>query len=201
MNKLVIICYVFFSCPQIWRLVTCVFFYPINPATGFHFMLNCYFLYNYSLRLENDHFKGSPADYCFLLLFNWFCCILVGLFFDLQVSTKMPFEALFIAPHNSEWIINNTMSVYSFSWIHWFYPFCIFGANWTKMWLSISGSAPVSRPCTYHGYYWHSIWFCRIAARSHWSAFWLGICITSWKSNIHKNWAAHHIWKHHQYCK
>lgn len=73
---------------QIWRLVTCVFFYPINPATGFHFMLNCYFLYNYSLRLENDHFKGSPADYCFLLLFNWFCCILVGLFFDLQVRNR-----------------------------------------------------------------------------------------------------------------
>jgi len=70
---------------QIWRLVTCVFFYPINPATGFHFMLNCYFLYNYSLRLENDHFKGSPADYCFLLIFNWFCCILVGLLFDLQL--------------------------------------------------------------------------------------------------------------------
>lgn len=74
---------------QIWRLVTCVFFYPINPATGFHFMLNCYFLYNYSLRLENDHFKGSPADYCFLLIFNWLCCIIVGLLFDLQVINSI----------------------------------------------------------------------------------------------------------------
>jgi len=63
---------------QIWRPITAVFYYPLNPNTGFHFMLNCFFLYNYSLRLEQEHFKGSPADYLFMLVFNWLCCVIVG---------------------------------------------------------------------------------------------------------------------------
>lgn len=58
--------------------MTSVFFYPLNPNTGFHFMLNCFFLYNYSLRLETEHYKQSPADYLFLLAFNWLCCVVVG---------------------------------------------------------------------------------------------------------------------------
>lgn len=33
---------------QIWRLFTCVFYYPAS----FHFLINLYFLYNYSKRLE-----------------------------------------------------------------------------------------------------------------------------------------------------
>lgn len=64
---------------EIWRPVTSVFFYPLSPATGFHFLINCYFLYNYSLRLERGEYDGRPADYFFLLLFNWICCIIIGL--------------------------------------------------------------------------------------------------------------------------
>ena len=37
---------------QIWRPFTALLFYPITPSTGFHFLINLYFLYNYSLRLE-----------------------------------------------------------------------------------------------------------------------------------------------------
>lgn len=65
---------------HIWRPVTALFFYPITPSTGFHFMINLYFLYNYSLRLETGLFNGRPADYCFMLIFNWICCVLIGLF-------------------------------------------------------------------------------------------------------------------------
>lgn len=83
------------SFSQIWRLITCFFYYPLNPATGFHFMLNCYFLYNYSLRLETDHFKSSPADYFFLLIFNGLCCLIIGIFFDLPVSVVKWACALF----------------------------------------------------------------------------------------------------------
>ena len=36
---------------QIWRAATAVFYYP----TGFPFLINCYFLYNYSLRLETGN--------------------------------------------------------------------------------------------------------------------------------------------------
>ena len=32
---------------HIWRPVTCLFFYPLSPQTGFHFLINLYFLYNY----------------------------------------------------------------------------------------------------------------------------------------------------------
>ncbi|XP_077283818.1 derlin 1 [Arctopsyche grandis] len=73
----------FYSC-QIWRPLTAVLYYPINPGTGFHFLINCYFLYNYSLRLETGIFAGRPADYCFMLLFNWMCCIIVGLVGEIQ---------------------------------------------------------------------------------------------------------------------
>lgn len=64
---------------EIWRAGTSVFFYPLSPGTGFHFLINCYFLYNYSLRLERGEYDGRPADYCFLLLFNWICCVIIGL--------------------------------------------------------------------------------------------------------------------------
>ena len=37
---------------QIWRPVTAIFYYPLSPQTGFHFLINLYFMYNYSLRLE-----------------------------------------------------------------------------------------------------------------------------------------------------
>lgn len=95
-----------------------MFYYPLSPATGFHFMINCYFLYNYSLKLETGrklqnrichclHFKcktsqsiaanlsvsgvfdGRPADYCFMLLYNWICCVIVGLIVEIPVSCSL----------------------------------------------------------------------------------------------------------------
>lgn len=71
-----------FSDFHIWRLLTALFYYPINSRTGFHFLINLYFLYNYSLRLETGLFNGRPADYFFLLFFNSACCIIVGLLAD-----------------------------------------------------------------------------------------------------------------------
>lgn len=71
-----------------FNFICSVFYYPLNPATGFHFLLNCYFLYNYSLRLETDHFKSSPGDYFFLLLFNWAICVVIGLLFSLPVCNS-----------------------------------------------------------------------------------------------------------------
>lgn len=112
---------------KIWRLATCVFYYPLNPATGFHFMLNCYFLYNYSLRLETDHFKQSPADYFFLLIFNWLCCVIIGIFFNLPVSLTAHWtivhmwRVLYCQFHN-----------FSCWWIRWFCRFSTFGVNSTK---------------------------------------------------------------------
>lgn len=70
---------------QIWRLATSVFYYPITPSTGFHFLINLYFLYTYSGRLETGQFAGRPADYFFMLLFNWMTCTIIGLMVPLYL--------------------------------------------------------------------------------------------------------------------
>ncbi|XP_044263855.1 derlin-1 [Tribolium madens] len=70
---------------QIWRLVTSALYYPLNPSTGFHYLINLYFLYNYSRRLEEGVYAGKPADYFFLLIFNWICCVIVGLLLEMPL--------------------------------------------------------------------------------------------------------------------
>jgi derlin-1 len=60
---------------QLWRAATSLFYYETN----FHLLMNLYFLYNYSVRLERIDFDGKPADYLFLLIFNWICCLVIGL--------------------------------------------------------------------------------------------------------------------------
>ncbi|XP_054165456.1 derlin-1-like [Oppia nitens] len=60
---------------QLWRPLTALFFYPMK----FHYLINLYFLYSYSIRLENEQFNGRPADYLFLLIFNWFSIVIISL--------------------------------------------------------------------------------------------------------------------------
>lgn len=66
---------------EIWRPITAIFFYP----TSFHFLMNCFFLYNYSSRLEKEHYHTSPGDFVFMLLFNWICTLCISFFFALPV--------------------------------------------------------------------------------------------------------------------
>ncbi|EDM16238.1 rCG59470, isoform CRA_b [Rattus norvegicus] len=61
---------------QIWRPFTATFYFPVGPGTGFLYLVNLYFLYQYSTRLEAGAFDGRPADYLFMLLFNWICIVL-----------------------------------------------------------------------------------------------------------------------------
>ncbi|XP_057291299.1 derlin-1-like [Hydractinia symbiolongicarpus] len=63
---------------QIWRLFTSIVYFPLSPNTGFHYLINLYFLYNYSTRLESGVFDGRPADYLFLLIFNTISLIFLG---------------------------------------------------------------------------------------------------------------------------
>lgn len=63
---------------QIWRLFTSLVFFPLSPMNGFHYLINLYFLYNYSTRLESGLFDGRPADYLFLLIFNSIALIIIG---------------------------------------------------------------------------------------------------------------------------
>lgn len=70
---------------QIWRPVSALFFYPITPMTGFHYLMNLYFLYSYSTRLETGLFAGTPGDYLFMILFLWISLVAVGLIFGLML--------------------------------------------------------------------------------------------------------------------
>jgi len=70
---------------HIWRPITALLYYPISPQTGFHYLLNLYFLYSYSTRLETGIYDGKPADYAFLIGFNWICLVIIGLFMNLRL--------------------------------------------------------------------------------------------------------------------
>ncbi|CAG0891035.1 unnamed protein product [Darwinula stevensoni] len=70
---------------QIWRPFTAAFYYPLSPQTGFHFLINLYFLYNYSYRLETGTFDGRPADYLFMHIFNWIIAVIVGLIASIPI--------------------------------------------------------------------------------------------------------------------
>ncbi|KAL4234371.1 Derlin 1 [Mactra antiquata] len=70
---------------QIWRPITAVFYYPISGPRGFHYLMNLYFLYSYSTRLETGIFDGKPAEYVFMLLFNWLCLVIIGFAADLML--------------------------------------------------------------------------------------------------------------------
>ncbi|CAH0550061.1 unnamed protein product [Brassicogethes aeneus] len=86
-----------FSSFQIWRFVTCILYFPITPMTGFRFLLNLYFLYNYSRRLEESTFAGRPSDYCFMLVFNAICCIIFAFFMNiLYLMDLMVLSVLYI---------------------------------------------------------------------------------------------------------
>ncbi|XP_065183691.1 derlin-1-like [Sycon ciliatum] len=63
---------------QFWRPITAVFFYPITPMTGFSYLINLYFLYSYSTRLETGIFDRRPADYLFMLIFCWLLLVIAG---------------------------------------------------------------------------------------------------------------------------
>ncbi|XP_065314547.1 derlin-1-like isoform X2 [Gordionus sp. m RMFG-2023] len=64
---------------QLWRPITALLYYPISPATGFHYLLLLYFLYNYSVQLETGTYDRRPADYLYMLMFNWLSLVIIGL--------------------------------------------------------------------------------------------------------------------------
>lgn len=63
---------------QVWRPITSLFYFPITPMTGFHYLIMLYFMYSYSRRLDEGIFDGRPADYMFMLLFCWILLVIVG---------------------------------------------------------------------------------------------------------------------------
>ncbi|KAI0989890.1 hypothetical protein GJ496_006548 [Pomphorhynchus laevis] len=64
---------------QIWRLVTCFFYFG---KFGLNFILNLVFTYRYCRSLEEVSFHNRPADFIVLFAFGWTLMILISLFTD-----------------------------------------------------------------------------------------------------------------------
>jgi len=114
----------FFSRFQIWRPLTALFFY--KPS--FHWLINLYFLYSYSMRLETGIFAGRPADYAFMLFFSWLCSCAAALTLGFGVlMDPMVLAVLYV------WCMLNKEVIVSF----WFgtqfkamyLPWVLFGFN------------------------------------------------------------------------
>lgn len=43
----------------------------------------------YLLYFVSGQYAGRPADYLFMLLFNWICCVIVGLIAEMPVSNML----------------------------------------------------------------------------------------------------------------
>ncbi|XP_007558125.1 derlin-1 [Poecilia latipinna] len=97
-----------FSRFQLWRPVTATLYFPVTPNTGFLYLVNLYFLYHYSTRLETGAFDGRPADYVFMLLFNWICIVITGLLMDMRLlMIPLIMSVLYVwAQFNSEMIVS-----------------------------------------------------------------------------------------------
>lgn len=67
---------------EVWRLFTGGAFFG---KLGFPFLINVYFLYNYSNNLETGLFDGRKADYVFMLLVQWVFMLLVSWVMNLPI--------------------------------------------------------------------------------------------------------------------
>ncbi|XP_028280591.1 derlin-1 [Parambassis ranga] len=115
---------------QIWRLVTATFYFP----TGFKYLVNLYFLYHYSTRLETGVFDGKPADYIFMLLFNWICIAITGLLMNMQLLLiPMVMSVLYVwAQFNKDMVVSfwfgTQFKAYYLPWVILVFNFIIGGS-------------------------------------------------------------------------
>ncbi|TKR92318.1 hypothetical protein L596_006999 [Steinernema carpocapsae] len=93
---------------QIWRPLTALFYYPISPQTGFHWLFMMYLMYSYGKSTETGVFSGRPADFLFMLFFNWICSVIIsfatGFYFLLE---PMVVSVLYVwCQHNKDQIVS-----------------------------------------------------------------------------------------------
>lgn len=124
---------------QIWRPITSLLYYPLTPNTGFQYLLNLYFLYNYSTRLESGVFDGRPADYLFLLIFNWICLIIIGLLTSMPLlMNPMILSVLYIwCQFNKDQIVQfwfgTQFKAMYLPWVLLAFNMIIAGGGWSEL--------------------------------------------------------------------
>lgn len=74
---------------QLWRCVTSLFVFPISSNTAFHFLINCFFIVQYSSKLEKDQYGRSPSDYLYLLMVSAVLANIGGMLFNVYFLMDM----------------------------------------------------------------------------------------------------------------
>ncbi|KAH8306580.1 hypothetical protein KR018_002849 [Drosophila ironensis] len=67
---------------QLWRCLTSLFVFPVAPT--FHFVVNCYFLVQFSSKLEKEPYRRFPADYLYMLMIAGVLANMGGLCFKIR---------------------------------------------------------------------------------------------------------------------
>eukprot|EP00045_Choanoeca_perplexa_P002014 m.22671 g.22671 ORF g.22671 m.22671 type:complete len:245 (-) comp11279_c0_seq1:187-921(-) len=79
---------------EIWRLMTGVLFFG---KLGFPFLINLYFLYNYSNNLEKGLFDRRTADYVFMITIEWIILLVVAFFMNMpMVGVPLVISILYV---------------------------------------------------------------------------------------------------------
>jgi derlin-1 len=75
---------------HIWRPFTALAYFP----TSWNYLVNLYYLYKYSVRLEREEFSRKPADMAFMLLILFATSIIMGIIMGLYVLFELPIMAV-----------------------------------------------------------------------------------------------------------
>ncbi len=76
---------------------------------GFPFLVNLFFFYSYSMRLETGLFERRRADYVHLISFNWIVLLVLSFALDLPIiGIPLIISLLYV------WCISNADQIVSF---------------------------------------------------------------------------------------
>lgn len=91
---------------EIWRLFTAFAFFG---KLGFPFLMNMYFMYSYSLRLETTVFEHAKGDYAYMLFICSTFLLIIGYLLELPIlGVPLVIAILYV------WCIANANTIVSF---------------------------------------------------------------------------------------
>ncbi|XP_029359615.1 derlin-1 isoform X2 [Echeneis naucrates] len=141
---------------HLWRPLTATLYFPITPNTGFLYLVNLYFLYHYSTRLETGAFDGRPADYIFMLFFNWICIVITGMLMNMRLlMIPLIMSVLYIwAQFNKDTIVSfwfgTRFKAHYLPWVILVFNFIIGGSYYP---MDLGGRAFLSTPQFLYRYF------------------------------------------------
>lgn len=105
---------------QIWRLVSCGFFFG---KLGFPFLMSMFWLYSYSLRLEQGHFERRTADFTWAIVVIWTVLLIIAYLMEsMIIGQSLVMSVVYLwCSMNPETIVNfwfgMTFQAMYFPWV------------------------------------------------------------------------------------